>query len=239
MLHPVGAVVTRHDEAHRVAVEEGQVLAVHRIGDHHFAVARDVDVECLHEIRRLVDDRRVEPVECHLLGVLPHTREVEHRLQRGAAPARIAHGAVARLAAGHARVEEATTVARALVDRNDLDRGQPLDVGEAELQGLLDLALDLDGVGVGIDLGRDAGKMVTHEEGVVGCDDAVVEHRERRLELRRPAGQPDHRPLLRIGDQGALAVAEWHRHSLGQRAKRRERRGRAQRGKQSSSVDHF
>ena len=79
---------------------------------------------------------------------------------------------------------------------------------------LVDLALDLDGERVGIDVERDAGEVIAHEERVIRRDGAFVEHRERRLELGRTAGQPDHRALLRILDERPLAVLERHGHRI-------------------------
>ena len=61
---------------------------------------------------------------------------------------------------------------------------------------------------VGIDGSREAGVVVAHEERVVGRDDAVVEDRERRLELRRTGRQDDQRTLLGEGDELAAAVGK-------------------------------
>ena len=98
--------------------------------------------------------------------------------------------------------------------RHDLDGVKLLELLQRELHGFVDLALDFDGERVGIDIERYAGEVIAHEEGVIRRDDAFVEYRERRLELRRPAGEPDHRALLRIFDQRPLAVFERHRHGV-------------------------
>jgi hypothetical protein len=50
--------------------------------------------------------------------------------------------------------------------------------------------------------------MVANEERVVWRDKTLVEHRERRFELRRTRGEPDERSLLRVNDEFALAVFE-------------------------------
>ena len=142
VLDPIGAVIARHDEAQRKAVEERQILAVHGIGQHHLAVARVVDVERLDEIRSLVGHGPVHAVEGDLLGAGLHAGLVEHGLERHALPARIAHGAVAELAAGDARLEEAAAVARALVDRHDFDRPKRvLSSAKDSLSGLSTLPL--------------------------------------------------------------------------------------------------
>ena len=207
MLDPVGAVVTRHDQAHRIAVEHRQVGAVHLPGDHHFAVERVVDVERLDEIAA-PEERGVEAVEGDLSRGVLQLGAREHIFQRHAEPARIAHRAVAELAAGDARIEEAAAVARALVDRDDLD-GLELrpQLGHADRERLAHrIAADLDDVLVAIDRGRQAGVVIAHEERVVGRDHAFVEDFERRLELRWPRGQHDQRSLLRKRDEIAMAV---------------------------------
>ena len=50
-----------------------------------------------------------------------HAGLFEHVFERHAAPARVAHRAVAHLAAGDARIEEPAAVAGALVDRDVFD----------------------------------------------------------------------------------------------------------------------
>src|SRR5213082_211970 len=47
------------------------------------------------------------------------------------------------------RARRSRGCSRTLVDRDDFNRGQALDVGERQFQRLFDLALDLDGEGVG------------------------------------------------------------------------------------------
>ena len=139
---------------------------------------------------------------------------VENDLERHALPARVAHRAVAQLSAGDARSDKSAAVARALVHSHELHGVKLLELLQRELHGFVDLALDLDGERVGIDIERYAGEVIAHEEGVIRRDGAFVEYRERRLELGRPAGEPDHRALLRIFDQRPLAVFERHRHGV-------------------------
>ena len=141
MLHPIGAVIAGHHEPEREAVEHRQIVAVHAIGQHHLAVARMIDVERLDEIRRCVADRPIHAVEGDLPGAGLNARQVQHRLQRHAAPARIAHRAIAELPAGDARIEEAAAVAGALIDGDEFDRLQLPDVLERERLRPVDLAL--------------------------------------------------------------------------------------------------
>ena len=242
VLDPIGAVIAGHDEAERKAVEDGQILAVHAIGQHHLAVAGVIDVERLGEIRRRVHHRAVEAAEHHLLGASLHAGHIEHGLERYAMPARTSHGAVAELAAGDAWGEEAAAVAGALIDGDELGRLQLADILQRQGQRLVDLALYLQRELVGVDVERDAGEVIAHEERVVRRDRAIVEDGEGRLELRRPTGQADHRPLLRIGHDGPFAIVERQRQRVGERARRGKSRG--QRGHtgalhQFSSVDHM
>ena len=66
----------------------------------------------------------------------------------------------------------------------------------------------------GIDVVGHVGEMVADEERVVRRDRAVVEDRERGLELRRPLGQADHRALLRVSHQRPFAIVERQRHGI-------------------------
>ena len=61
---------------------------------------------------------------------------------------------------------------------------------------------------VGIDIERHIRQMIAHEKRIVRRDRAVIEDGKRRLQLRRPAGQADHRPLLRISYQRPFAIVE-------------------------------
>ncbi len=214
MLHPIGAVITGHDQAQRKAVENRQLVAVHAIGQHHLAIARMVDIERLDEIRRLVADRPIHAVEGDLLGALLHAGHIEHGLQRHAVPARIAHRAVAQLAAGDPRIGKSAAVARALVDGNELHRGKLSQFLQRQRQRTVDLAFDRKAKLVGINIERQIRQMIADEKSVVRRDRAVVEDRERRFELRRTAGEADHRALLRIFYQRAFAVVEGKRHGV-------------------------
>src|SRR6185437_2091886 len=121
-------------------------------------------------------------------------------------PPRIAHRAVAGLTAGDARHEEATAVAGALVDGDDLDCRHPADIGQRQFCRPVDLTLDLDREFVGIDIERQTGEMIAYEKRIVRGDHTLVEYRERGFQLRRPAGNADHRPLLRVFDDRPLAI---------------------------------
>ena len=207
MLDPVGAVVAGHDQPDRVAVEHRNVGAVHLVGQHHLAVHRVVHVERLDEVAA-AKHAGVQAVERDLTCAVLQLGARQHVLQRHAEPARVAHRAVGELPAGDARLEQAAAVARALVDRDHLDRLElRAQLGHRQLERLARrVAADLDDVLVAVDRGRDAGVVIAHEERVVGRDEAVVEDLERRLELRRTRGQHDQRPLLGVGHQVAPAV---------------------------------
>jgi hypothetical protein len=237
VLHPVRAVVARHDHAQGIAVEPRQVGAVHRPRQQDLAVARVVDVERLDEVGRRSDHRLVEAVEHDLARPGLDAGLVEHGLERHALPARVAHRAVAELAARDARLEEPAAVARALVDRDDLGRRHRPELGERQRQRLCDLAADLEPEAVRIDLLRDAGEVVADEERVAGRDRSLVEHAERRLELRRALGEPDHRPLLRVLDQRPLAVRERQGRRLGPRPPAEQLAG-GERGGEASCTGH-
>jgi hypothetical protein len=60
--------------------------------------------------------------------------------------------------------------------------------------------------------------MIADKERVVRRDDAFIVNRERRFELRRTAGLPDHQALLRIFHQRSLAIIEWQGDSFGKGA---------------------
>ena len=171
--------------------------------------------------------RFVKAVERRLFRARLHARQVEHALQGDAGPARVAHQAVPRLAAGDARLEKSATVARTLIDSDQFDLGHRLEVGERKLQRTVDLALDLQRERIGIDRQRNVGKVVAHEKCVIRRDDALVEHREWRLELRRPRRQPKQLALLRVLHERPFAVGERQRRGLLRQSLRLSRKGAA------------
>ena len=124
------------------------------------------------------------------------------------APTGVAHRTVARLAAGNARLKEPATVARTLVDRDDFDLLEfRFQFGEGKLGGLAESAFDFEPERFGVDRRRRNNReMVTHEVGVVGSEDALVENGKGSLELRRAAGVADERALLRVSDERTFAV---------------------------------
>ena len=76
------------------------------------------------------------------------------------------------------------------------------------------LADDIKSKLVGIDVERNPGKMIAHEERIVRCNGAFIENRERSLKLGRPLGKLYERPLLRKRLEYASAVRERQRHRL-------------------------
>src|SRR5262249_47360461 len=86
----------------------------------------------LGEFRGLLTDAAVGGVEDDLGRFLRHPDLVEQILEPGALPARAAHGAVAPFDARHVGLEQAAPVARALTERDHLDRRELLEVIETE-----------------------------------------------------------------------------------------------------------
>jgi hypothetical protein len=101
-----------------------------------------------------------------------------------------------------------------LIDGDDLDRRKFLDLFQRQFERPIDLSLDLQRECIGIDVERHVSQVIADEKCVVRRDDALIEDRERRLQLRRPAGQPDHRPLLRVFDQRPFAIVERQCHRI-------------------------
>src|SRR5471030_1574536 len=133
-----------------------------------------VDVERLDEIRRRIHDRAVQPAEGDLLRSTLHTSLVEHGLQQHAVPARIAHRAIAELAAGDAGVGKSAAIARALIDGNEVDRLELPEVFQRKLERMIDLAFDLEGKFIRIDIKRYARQMIADEKSVVRRNRSVV-----------------------------------------------------------------
>ena len=79
-LDPIGRIPTRHDQPEREAIQQRQLLPVHGKGDHHFAVAGVIEIERLHEVRRVRYDRLVQPIEADLDGTRLHAGTVQNVL---------------------------------------------------------------------------------------------------------------------------------------------------------------
>ena len=174
------------------------------------------DAERLDEIRRGGHDRFVEAVETDLLGVGGDAAMFEDIRKADAAPTGIAHRAVAHLAAGNARSEETAAVAGTLVDRNDFNLLElRFQFGEGKLDGLADGTFDFEAERFDIDRRRRNNReMVTHEEGVVGSEDALVENGKGSLDLRWPARVADQQAFLRVSDERTFAVFKWERYGV-------------------------
>jgi hypothetical protein len=229
VLDPIGAEVSRHDQLERIAVEKGQLLAVHVPGKQHVRTGRDVEVQRLDERRCAGEHRRIESSEGHLFGARRHAGLVQHGFQRNSRPACIAHRAVAKLRAEHAWIGESPAVSRALIDGHDLDgRRQRAQLRHRQRQLGADLAAHFEPVCRQVDRQRNIGEVVAHKEGVICRDDALVEYRKWSFQMRWTGGDPQQRPLLRIGDQLSLAVCEGLRLRRGHAAER-PAAGRSQR----------
>jgi hypothetical protein len=108
------------------------LLPVHLIRDHHVAVAGVIDVQRLHEIRRVGHNRLVHAIEPHLYGPRLHARAVQHILEPDADPASVTHSPVRPFAACDTGLEEAARIARTLIDGRQLDARQGQDLLERE-----------------------------------------------------------------------------------------------------------
>ena len=117
-------------------------------------------------------------------------------------------GTLAQLTAGDARIGKSAAIAGALIDGDEFNRGKPSYVLQRQFQRTIDLALDLEREFIRIDVERHIRQMVADEKSIVRRNRAIVEDGKWRLQLRRPAGQADHRALLRIFHQRPFAVVE-------------------------------
>jgi hypothetical protein len=196
-LDPIGRIPARNHEPQWKAIQQRKLLAVHRIGDHHLAIARMVDVERLHQPRRIRHDRLVEAAETHLHRAGLHTRAIEHVFEAHASPQRVAHRAVRPLRAGYSGHEESARVAGTLVDGCQFHARQSMEqVVERQRQGPLHMAMHGEAKSGDIDRGRDPGPMPAHVELVVGREHAFVKDFPGRLEEGRSGPLQNHRPLL-------------------------------------------
>ncbi len=139
-------------------------------------VKRVIHIKRFDEIAA-AEHRSVEAVERDLFGSVLYFGACQHILQRHANPARIAHRTVGKLPARDPWREETTAVAGTLVNSYVLDRFElGLQLGDGQFEGLAGgIATDLDDMGVDVDRGRDAGIVIPDEEGIVRCDQSVVE----------------------------------------------------------------
>jgi len=153
--------------------------------------------------------RRVEAIERHLLGAGADAGFLEHRLQRNADPAGIAHRTVGELRAEHAWRRKSATVTRALIHRHHFDGlRERLQLIERQAERTLDQTLHREAVRVRVDDRREVGQVIAHEECIVRSDRTLVEHRERRFQMRRTRVHADQRALARVTHQRARAVGK-------------------------------
>ena len=114
----------------------------------------------------------------------PGARERSTRAR--APPAGAAHGAIAELSAGHARLEKAPAIAGTLIYRGDLNRLESaFEIVEAKLQRPAYGAADFETVGRRVDRQRQIGKVIAHVKCVVRGNDPFVEDLKGRFELWR------------------------------------------------------
>jgi hypothetical protein len=101
-----------------------------------------------------------------------------------------------------------------LIDSHELHRRHLLDVGKRQLCGFIQLPLDLDRELVGINVQRHVAQMITHENASFGVMTFSLNTSNGVSSCWRAAREPDHQTLLRIFDDGSLAVFERHCHRI-------------------------
>jgi len=159
--------------------------------------------------------RRTEPASPSL-----QAGAVEDVTQPDPGPERITHRAVVHWPPATPRADRPRPVPRALVHRRDLDLRQRREVVERDRERTVHFAADRDAVRARIDVLRDVAQMPAHEERVVRCVDALIEHGERRLELRRSRRQDEQRALLRKREQRPFTVREGQLDRIGKGSNR-------------------
>ena len=81
-----------------------------------------INVQRLDEIGSFRHQRLIEAIEGDLFCIRCNARLHQHITQPRALPTRIAHGAIAKLSSGNARITKAAAISRALVDGNNFHR---------------------------------------------------------------------------------------------------------------------
>src|SRR6266404_3834681 len=208
--HPVGSIPTRHDQTQGKAVDHGQRLVVHGVGHHHLPISCMVDRKGFRKGSHRRQRGRVQTSERDVHRARPHLSTVEDRSHGNAGPFGIADCAILPLAARNARLEEATRIARALIDG---DYGQWLElrlkVVYAQLQPLLDVAADVESKGSKIYGSRDSFEVPPDEESFVRRE-VLSKIVERGFQLWRPVGQQDQLCLFRESNE--VGRTRWSPH---------------------------
>jgi hypothetical protein len=155
MLRPICAVIARHDEAHRIAIEPRELFTVHLIGDHHFPIACVVDIQRFEKVGRRRERGLVEAVENDLASACLNPGLVKKRLQRHDTLAGISHCAVRKLPTAYSRFEKSPAVPRTLRDGDNLDWLEArLEFGQGYGESPVDFPADSDPIRPGIDRQR-------------------------------------------------------------------------------------
>jgi len=122
-----------------------------------------------------------------------------------------------------------------LVDRDDLlHRKIAFQIGEGQRERRTHMSTDRQAIGRRVDLIGQAGQMIAHEEGVVGRQHALAEHRKGRFQLGRTLGQADHRPFLGIAHQRTFAIVERQADAARSCEKRSGEQGRSRLAEKNS-----
>src|SRR5467141_2013708 len=166
--HPVGPIPTGHDETQGEAVDHGQRLVVHRISDHHLSISCVVDRKGFCEGSHRRQRRRVKTSERDVHRARLHLGTIQDRPHGNAGPSGVADCAILPLAAWNARLEEATRIARALIDRDDRQWLElRTKVVHAQLQRRPDVATDVESKRSKIHRSRDSLEVPPNEESFV------------------------------------------------------------------------
>src|SRR6516225_4368749 len=124
---------------------------------------------------------------------------IQHIAQADTGPPCISHRPVLPLRAGHARLEHPAGIARALIDRGQIDSGHRHDIRHRERERLVDVTTDDHSEGGNIHLFWNACPVPAHIKLVVRGEYVTVEYLERCLEQWWPGTLQNHLPLLREG----------------------------------------
>jgi hypothetical protein len=185
-----------------------------------------IDRKRLHQFRCVGQYRLVQAAEANLDGAGLHPGAIEHGLEAHARPARVAHGAVRPLRAGNARLKVTARIARALVDRGELDLRQRKEIVERQRHGPVHVPVHTQPKAVHVDLVWNAGPVPANVKLIVRREYRLVEYLHGCFQQGRPGALQDkralfgegggHRPLVRSPGQGKLD------HCVGKRTQRRQ-----------------
>ena len=179
---PIGRIPAGDDNAQRKAIEQWQRSAVHRKGNDRVVAAGNIDGNRFDELRRALDRWAIQPFETNEARIGSHSGLVEDIAQPHPAPLRIGHRARPPLRTRDARLEQAATVARALVDGVIVDMfARAQDLIERQRERALHGPVNRDAISLDIDARREI-PVPAHVMLVVRGQQPLIENRKRRLQ---------------------------------------------------------